>query len=270
MMEETPSDRLSADPSALWVSYGHTPSGASPRPPAPSSSRAARRAPEGYAYIFPKRDHVNVGIGYLLDHFRREVRRRPYDLQHGLVDDLRHRGVVSGNSVPANFTPFIIPVGGPLRRPGRGRVLLAGDAGGFVNGFTAEGIYYAMVSGEQAARAVISVPAAGVVRDLEPRYRRAWRREIGAELRDSVLLQRHLFADRRRIARVIAAAGSNPKLTTLVLDYAIGRLPYAAVRRRVLAAAPGVAVSLFLQFLRGALLPEGAVAGAAAAPPDGR
>ena len=27
------------------------------------------------------------------------------------------------------------------------RVMLAGDAGGFVNGITAEGIYYAMVSG---------------------------------------------------------------------------------------------------------------------------
>ncbi len=68
------------------------------------------------------------------------------------VDELRRSGVVEGASARANFTPFLIPVGGPLRRPGRGRVLLAGDAGGFVNGFTAEGIYYAMVSGELAAR----------------------------------------------------------------------------------------------------------------------
>jgi flavin-dependent dehydrogenase len=83
----------------------------------------------------------------------------PYELQRKFVDRLRSGGVVVGDSVRANFTPFLIPVGGPLRRPGRGRVLLAGDAGGFVNGFTAEGIYYAMVSGELAARTVAESPS---------------------------------------------------------------------------------------------------------------
>ena len=34
-------------------------------------------------------------------------------------------------------------------------MLLAGDAGGFVNGFSAEGIYYAMVTGELAAAAIV-------------------------------------------------------------------------------------------------------------------
>ena len=46
--------------------------------------------------------------------------------------------------VPLDAAGFAA-VAGPLRHPGRGRVLLAGDAGGFVNGFTAEGLYYAMV-----------------------------------------------------------------------------------------------------------------------------
>jgi flavin-dependent dehydrogenase len=241
MMEETPNRRLTADPATLWVSYGYA-AGA-------RSTRSA--ASEGYAYIFPKRDHVNVGIGYVLDYFRRDVRRRPYDLQRAFIDELRRRGIVSGASDPENFTPFIIPVGGPLRHPGRGRVLLAGDAGGFVNGFTAEGIYYAMVTGEHAARAVLDVPARDVPTRLAPRYRRSCRAEIGAELRDSVLVQRHLFADRRRIARVIAAAGANPRLTRLVLDYATGRQSYRAVRRKLLVSAPLLAISLFGEFLRG-------------------
>ena len=41
----------------------------------------------------------------------------------------------------------------------RGRVLVAGDAGGFVNAYTAEGIYYAMVSGDLAARAIADAEA---------------------------------------------------------------------------------------------------------------
>jgi flavin-dependent dehydrogenase len=39
------------DPQTLWLSYGYGGS-------------------EGYAYVFPKRHHVNVGIGYVLDYFR--------------------------------------------------------------------------------------------------------------------------------------------------------------------------------------------------------
>ena len=131
MMEETSREVLrDRDPSTLWVAYGHDPS---------SNGRGAashggpRRAPEGYAYMFPKRDHVNVGIGYVLAHYRDSIGTAPYELQRGLVDHLRARAVIEGESVRRNFTPAFIPVAGPLRRPGRGRVLLAGDAGGFVN-----------------------------------------------------------------------------------------------------------------------------------------
>src|SRR5262249_45926805 len=139
-------------------------------------------------------------------------------------------------SVPANFTPFLIPVGGPLRRPGKGRVLLAGDAGGFVNGFTAEGIYYAMVSGDLTARAIAeSKPS---MRGLARRYRRLCDYEIGTELRDSVIVQRYLFRDRRRIAAIIGGARREQATTRLILDLAIGRRSYRDVRRRIFARAP--------------------------------
>lgn len=235
MMEETPRTELrDLDPSTLWVAYGFNPGG--------GATRGDRRAPEGYAYVFPKRDHVNVGIGYVLSHFRKAVNMPPYALQRGFVDQLRARDIVSGASVRHNFTPFIIPVGGPLRRAGRGRVLLAGDAGGFVNGFTAEGIYYAMVSGELAGRAVLAAP--GDIGGLAARYRRACDDEIGAELRDSVLIQRYLFADRRRIARVINGAHRHAGVTRLILDFAVGRRTYRSLRRQLLARSPTLAPRL--------------------------
>jgi geranylgeranyl reductase family protein len=235
MMEETPRTVLrDVDPSTLWVSYGYDPA---PRPGL--SDRAP--ASEGYAYVFPKRDHVNVGIGYVLQHYRDHIDDAPYDLQRSFVDHLRARGVVEGDSVRGNFTPFLIPVGGPLRRTGRGRVLLAGDAGGFVNGVTAEGIYYAMVTGELAARAVIDSRSSSA---MAPGYRRAWRREIGAELRDSVVLQRYLFADRRRIAQVVNGAAQERAMTGLLLDFAAGRIPYSRLRRRLLAESPRLLAKL--------------------------
>ena len=240
MMEETSRDLLrDCDPSTLWVAYGYEPKGRA----GPGARRDQRRVAEGYAYVFPKRDHVNVGIGYVLDHYRQQVDLAPYDLQLGFVDHLRSRGVMEGESVRKNFTPFIIPVGGPLRRPGLGRVLLAGDAGGFVNGFTAEGIYYAMVSGDLAARTVIAAPRTAAA-SLAKRYRRACDAEIGGELRDSVVIQRYLFADRQRVARVIAAARSASGLTRPILEFAAGRVGYPWLRRRLIASAPLLAIRL--------------------------
>jgi len=252
MMEETPRTLLrDIDPSALWVSYGYdsgSPSDTGSDPALARRGAGGAKAAEGYAYVFPKRDHVNIGVGYVLAHFRESIDEAPYDIQRRFVETLRRRGVTEGASVRANFTPFLIPVGGPLPIPARGRVLLTGDAGGFVNGFTAEGIYYAMVTGDLAARAI----AAGQPASLAARYRRACRDEIGAELRDSVLIQRYLFADRRRIAQVIEGAGANPALTRLVLDFASGRLGYAALRRRMLARSPVLAARLLWMLAAGA------------------
>lgn len=238
MMEETPATRLGADRSTLWVSYGYAPEG---------SQGGAARSGAGYAYIFPKRHHVNVGIGYRLDHFRREVHQKPRELQAGFVNHLLERGLARGQSAPENFTPYIIPVGGPLARTGDRRVLLAGDAGGFVNGFTAEGIYYAMVTGELAARSVLRTPASALARNsLALGYRRACDDEVGAELKDSVQIQRFLFADSRRIGQLIRAAQRSPAQTKTVLEYVSGRLSYRVARRRFVMRAPIAAFRLLL------------------------
>jgi flavin-dependent dehydrogenase len=134
-------------------------------------------------------------------------------------------------------------------------VLLAGDAGGFVNAFTAEGIYYAMVSGDLAARTVIACGASiNKLKKLAASYRRACDYEIGIELRDSVLVQRYLFSNRRRIKEIIAGAHREPAITRSILDLAIGRRPYRDVRRRVLARAPLLAGRFAWELLKSAAL----------------
>ena len=218
MMEETPTSALAAaEPDTLSVFYGY--GGA-----------------HGYAYIFPKREHVNVGIGYVLPYFKARIDLTPYDLQQTFVGDLRARGLMSGESQRRNFTPFLIPIGGPLRRTAAGRVLLAGDAGGFVNGFSAEGIYYAMVTGDLAAEAVIAARRDGLVQPAVARRRfvRAWKQEIGPELRDSVLVQKYLFHSAARMDRVVRGAQSQPEFSRILVDYASGRLSYRAARRQLL------------------------------------
>jgi len=235
MMEETPVSALrAAEPDTLSVFYGY--GGA-----------------HGYAYIFPKRGHVNVGIGYVLPFFKARVDRTPYDLQRQFVGDLRARGLMEGESQRDHFTPFLIPIGGPLRQTAAGRVLLAGDAGGFVNGFSAEGIYYAMVTGDLAARAILAARRDRVVDPAAARrgYVRLWKREIGAELRDSVLIQKYLFPNPARMDRVVRGAKTRPEFPRILVDYASGRLSYPAARRRMLWHFPRLLPRLAWVALRG-------------------
>jgi flavin-dependent dehydrogenase len=235
MMEETPVSALrAAEPDTLSVFYGY--GGA-----------------HGYAYIFPKREHVNVGIGYVLPFFKERVDLMPYDLQRQFVGDLRARGLMEGESQRGHFTPFLIPIGGPLRTTAAGRVLLAGDAGGFVNGFSAEGIYYAMVTGDLAARAILAARRRDVVDPAAARrgYVRLWKREIGAELRDSVLIQKYLFPNPARMDRVVRAARTRPEFPRILVDYASGRLSYGAARRRMLWHFPRLLPRLAWVALRG-------------------
>ncbi|MEO8071012.1 MAG: NAD(P)/FAD-dependent oxidoreductase, partial [Acidobacteriota bacterium] len=216
MMEETPEAMLSAaHPDVLWVAYAYD-------------------KLDGYAYVFPKTHHVNVGIGCLLSYFDAEVDAQPYALQERFVSTLVERGVLRGRSDRRQFTPFLIPVGGPLPRTSHGRVLFAGDAGGFVNAITAEGIYYAMVSGELAGSTLAAAIRGGDGAAAGSAYDRSWRAEIGAELRDAVLVQRYLFASHDRVARVIRGAGASPALTDTILRHVRGDLSYAALRRRML------------------------------------
>ena len=227
MMEETPQENLAAtDPSTIWVSYGY-------------------HGNEGYAYVFPKQSHVNVGVGFVLDHYRSRVHEAPYDVQAKFVESLRRQGVLEGRSSREHFTPYQIPVGGTLPRTATRRVLLAGDAGGFVNGITAEGIYYAMVSGDLAARALAGEgPAA---------YPALWTREIGRELADAVLVQRDLLTAPVRIDRIVDGAPSMRTLSDVLLRYIQGDVTYGQARRRLLWSLPLAAARLFLRHVRGGL-----------------
>ena len=226
MMEEVPYERLRAvDPATLWVSYGYGNA-------------------DGYGYIFPKRDQINVGVGCLLSYFRSSIDAAPYEMQQRFVGSLRDRGLVQGESQRGDFTPCHIPVSGPIPQTGCGRVLVAGDAGGFVNAYTAEGIFYAMVSGELAGQAIVSAVADGgrsAGDGVAAAYRRAWRSEIGAELRDAVLIQRYLFRDRSRMDAVVSAANHHSDVASLIVDYATGLLTYNQARLRLLARFPAVA-----------------------------
>ena len=102
--------------------------------------------PGGYAWVFPKGDHANLGVGgwqsegpRLRDHLARlaEAHRVPVEQ---LTD-------IKGHRLPMR------PVG---CSPAAGRVLLVGDAAGLVDPLSGDGIYEAFVSGKLAAETILT------------------------------------------------------------------------------------------------------------------
>ena len=101
--------------------------------------------PGGYAWVFPKGDHANVGVGGWGSegpHLRKHLARLTdaHGIDGDALRDLRGHRL-------------------PMRRlgtaPARGRVLLVGDAAGLVDPLSGDGIYEAFVSAELAAQAIL-------------------------------------------------------------------------------------------------------------------
>lgn len=130
----------------------------------------------GYAWMFPKARHVSVGI-LSTGKGRKDLRARlaAYLAELGLADApaLRRDGAV----IPA-----------APRRGGlvNNRVVLVGDAAGFADPLTCEGISYAVLSGRLAADALIDGDFE------EARTRQAYTSALRAELLEELRLARIL------------------------------------------------------------------------------
>jgi len=220
MMEETPYDELDLrDRDRMYVYY-------------------RIQGQYGYGYVFPKEQHVNLGVGFKLDYYLSQLRGRHYSYHQSFTEELKFKGLLQGESNKKHFRAFPLPICGPLERSYADRALLAGDAGGFVNAFTAEGIYYAMVSGEHAGGAAAKAIRAGRFDGARLReYQLSWQREIGLELSKSVQIQRLLLADASRVDRIVRAAGRNPALADALARYATGALNHRQFKHALLARA---------------------------------
>jgi len=100
--------------------------------------------PGGYAWIFPKRNHLCVGVGSPM-----EEKRKLADYLHKLL------GFAGLGGYPSEGTcAHLIPTWKKGREVVKGRVLLLGDAAGFADPLTGEGIYYAVRSAQLAASVI--------------------------------------------------------------------------------------------------------------------
>lgn len=120
--------------------------------------------PKGYLWVFPKREHLSVGIGAFQARVpsMKKILQREMDRLAIPLDGARHHG-------------HPLPVYRRREPLHRKRVLLVGDAGGLMDPLLGEGIRYAIDSGRLAAESILADDPAGYTR----RIHRAIGRDLG-------------------------------------------------------------------------------------------
>ena len=168
--------------------------------------------PHGYAWAFPKRQHLSIGV--------LSMRQRGSDLKRSMAHYLDLLGCRSVTHVERHG--FVIPI-----RPRRGpfadkRILLVGDAAGFADPVTGEGISFALRSGRMAAQSLID----GQLEEESVRqaYTRSVAGAILPELRRARLLGRLLYHFPR--TRSWAFARQGQRLCEAVTDVMTGERQY--------------------------------------------
>ena len=191
-------------PSDMEVAFGY-------RAPLPSNESAPTVVAflpgwVGYAWAFPRPDHISFGIATTQDAF-----------EHEPLDDLLWRFMiayyqqcegaevkfwqVNGDAKTAHIRahldstaeryaariPGLAPETWDTRTVSGDDWALLGDAAGFADPVTGEGIYYALRSAELLAEAYLS----GDFRS----YEATWREDFGAELRRAAQMRRRFYGN---------------------------------------------------------------------------
>ncbi|MEV0156224.1 geranylgeranyl reductase family protein [Micromonospora sp. NPDC050686] len=185
--------------------------GYAPARPGPSEQliiTSAARWP-AYAWSFPIGDgRANVGYGEVL-------RGEPLTRAH-LLDRLAALLPETDPATVTGLRAHHLPLSTRRPAPGRGRLVLAGDALSLINPFTGEGIFYALLSGALAGAA-----AAGSPERAGARYTAGLRRRLGRHLRHSsaaAWLARH----RPVVDAAVRAARRDRRVYATVVELGLG------------------------------------------------
>jgi geranylgeranyl reductase family protein len=183
---------------------------------------------EGYIWVFPRCDHLSVGIcgkGEAAGSLRRRLEL--YMADHGLS--------WKGATFYSHLLPSLAAGSWRNNRVSGEGWMAVGDAAGLVDPITGEGLYYAMRSADLATRTLLTEtePAA-----KPAAYREALQRdfvndlEFGSRLAGRVFLGRFLFSSVP--ARMVQFTRRSPRFSVIIQDLFAGRQPYTGLKRRLL------------------------------------
>jgi len=138
------------------------------------------KRPMCYGWVFPKRGCLSAGMGSWLTNAS--------GIKESFSNFLKDRGIWGEQRLKGH----LIPLGGIARPTVSDKVILAGDAAGYADPFTGEGIRYAIASGRLAAATAASLISRGVplTRLNLGVYERNCYQQFGSDLKAALFIAR--------------------------------------------------------------------------------
>ena len=179
---------------------------------------------EGYIWMFPRSDHVSVGIcGSVATHTSQELRDHlhAFMMEEGIGTD---GGRFYSHVLPSPKAWTLLK-----RRVVGKNWALVGDAAAWVDPLTGEGLYYAMRSGELLGRSV----ADGHPESYPERIRQAFSAELEFAAQIVQRFYRGTFIGEAVTTRMIQFMRRSPTFRQLMADLFSGEQSYSGLKRRV-------------------------------------
>ena len=183
--------------------------------------------PPGYLWSFPRPDHLAIGVCAPASD-----RASSSDLREQTLAWIQSHDFGRGTRLQQYAWP-IPSIGfgsGRDNRPAGRRWMLLGDAAGLVDPLTREGIYYALLSGQWAAEALISCSLA----TAPGAYQARLDADILPELVRAAALSR-LFFTRAFSSLLVDGLEQSDAIRRVFADLVAGTQPYRGLRKRLLA-----------------------------------
>ena len=166
----------------------------------------------GYAWTFPKREHVNIGFGALVGDLAKVDSK---GMAMAYADKLVSMGLLPSSPIGGTWMAAPIPMGGPagpITRPG---AISLGDCAGLVSPLSGDGIYYAIESGRLAAEVLVgALEANDLSAERLAAYTTAMRNGIVKEL---ALLSKVATRMRNDPVEMLRLAAADPSIPPLVV-----------------------------------------------------
>ena len=172
----------------------------------------------GYGWVFPKKEHINIGI------IEMKKQNRPGKNESSLRDIYQHYLTMlkEQNIVPSSLSLEILKGAAipnhPQKKTFADHVLICGDAAGFIQPFSGEGIDYAMTSGKLAAQVVTSALEKGNTHASSLSiYEKIWKHEFGRNINLFWFLMNHWG---NKMDMIVPFINSDRQISDLVVDLA--------------------------------------------------
>lgn len=187
---------------------------------------------KGYGWIFPKENCVNIGIGvYQLEGETNQDNGNLREVYENYIALLKENAIIPKDIKSKKLRGGILPVW-PLEKTYGVGVLLCGDAAGLINPVSGEGIYFAMVSGEIAAKVTIKALKKGDTSEqFLSIYQKRWKQDFGRYLKYQAHAVKYWG---RKTDRFIRRFNHDKKLSDLCLSILIGQVSIGQVRWKLL------------------------------------